>query len=377
MIRDKVTILQWKFQADNSGLVSLSNKHFSLKKVKTVLSLAAMLSVITFSQNSFATSKVENCGPGRNGLKVFNYNLNLNTNSNQPGAVSGWGDQGSRSKWSIGGHCGLAISRKSPVYWTFVPSAGVTYEQTGSDRWLNIPNNNLLQVGVRLYVDGQKRQLVDVPDNRVSNECKLNCPLDALAETASLAQIRVRVKQPFVGQTDIPSQRVIDIYGETNNTNGIGEVAAIVNVGLKVIVPQSCSIKTGDVITFDFKDIGTNQFTGIGVGVKPSSVTIQSESMTLECKSMAAQQMLKAILKAPNVSGNMIVANNGGDVGFQIADTYNNVLIPNNDNSKIPIKLDNTGKSNIELKAWPVSVTGNTPKAGAISSTAHISIQFD
>lgn len=351
-------------------------KILKLKKTQFYIAWMVLLSTSLISQYALAIARVDNCGPGKNGVVNFDYFSTFNISNNQAGNTSDWDQQGRVSTWSIGGHCGLASSRKSPVFWTFEAAQGVTYEQSGSDRWMTLANNDYIQIGMKLFIDGRLRKLVDVPAEKIDNMCRLNCRMDALAETASQAQIRIRIRQPFVGELNIANQRLLNIYGETRSTTDKGDIAAVVNLGLKIIVPQSCAVTTGDTITFDFKEIATAAFSNVGAGNRPVGINIQSESMTLECKSMAAEQMFKAILRAPNANANMILSNNA-DVGFQIAGADNQALIPNNENSKIQFKLDSAGKSNIELKAWPVSVTGQTPQAGQINSTAHISFQFD
>jgi minor fimbrial subunit len=58
-----------------------------------------------------------------------------------------------------------------------------------------------------------------------------------------------------------------------------------------------------------------------------------------------------------------------------MSDQNDNVLIPNNINSKI--HFNNTNPANIVVKAWPVSVTGNQPTPGPFQARGYFRIDFD
>lgn len=122
--------------------------------------------------------------------------------------------------------------------------------------------------------------------------------------------------------------------------------------------------------------IATSAFGNAGAGNPAVGVNIMSKNIGVECKNIAAQEMLNARLEVKDPQQDIIRSNNP-DVGFQVADQDNRVLTPNNFNSRIPFKLDENARSRLILKSWPVSITGKRPSAGPVDAEGHIRIDFD
>jgi minor fimbrial subunit len=126
----------------------------------------------------------------------------------------------------------------------------------------------------------------------------------------------------------------------------------------------------------DFGDIGSSAFSQAGAGKKPAGVNPQTRNIGIKCKNIDAQALLSLRIEANKVSGNAVVSDNP-DLGFVIADSKQNPLTPNNIDSKIPFRLDDTSSANVPISAWPVSVTGNTPAEGKFTSEGYLRVDFD
>ncbi|MEQ4625809.1 fimbrial protein [Providencia manganoxydans] len=158
-------------------------------------------------------------------------------------------------------------------------------------------------------------------------------------------------------------------YGCTSKQAIMSKIYANVNI----TVPESCVINAGQVVTVDFGPISASAFQSAGAvaqGVNPIT-----RNISIECQNIAAASELVLRLQANNTSGNAIVSNNA-DVGFQVADTQGKALIPNNLSSVIRFILDNNERAIVPIKISPVSITGNRPTEGAVTSEAFLRVDF-
>lgn len=170
---------------------------------------------------------------------------------------------------------------------------------------------------------------------------------------------------------------ILSLVGLFLSNSVFADVVGKVNLRFKAtLIDRSCSLDSGDFIEFDFGDIPTSAFSNAGAGNAATGVAVLSKNVSILCKSIAAQETVSARLITNNAKGNSIVSSNA-DVGFQLSDKDNQVLTPNDSNSKINFKLDNNLRGNFVLKSWPVSITGNQPTPGAITAEGHIQIDYD
>lgn len=157
---------------------------------------------------------------------------------------------------------------------------------------------------------------------------------------------------------------------------GCGYVAqtyAKVYLNYSIVVPENCEINSGQVVSIGFDNISSSAFKT--AGVKPERVNPQARTIGIKCNNIAAQANLTLRVLADNVSGNAIVSNNK-DVGFVVTDANNKALTPNSLSSFIPFILDSNASANVTIKAYPVSVTGNKPTEGVVTSLAYLRVDF-
>ncbi|EQA1667117.1 fimbrial protein [Enterobacter bugandensis] len=148
-------------------------------------------------------------------------------------------------------------------------------------------------------------------------------------------------------------------------------------VDISITASQSCSLNAGQVINVDFGNISASAFKtagSIAQGVRP-----QSRSISVNCDNIAGNSQLQMRLQADQgkVSGqDIVVADETNDVGFRVTDNSGNPLRVNDISSYIPFTLDSNARQNVNIQVYPVSVTGNKPTEGPVTSRAYLRIDF-
>lgn len=187
---------------------------------------------------------------------------------------------------------------------------------------------------------------------------------------------KLKVTRRFINMVPIPKQTMFTVYVTTRNTDPLTTPVYTISYSGKIEVPQSCEINAGQIVEFDFGDIGASLFSQAGAGNRPQGVTPQSKTVAIKCTNVAAQAYLTLRLEAEKVSGNMMVSNNN-DLGFIVSDSNGTPLIPNNLSSKIPFRLDDAAAAQVGIRAWPVSVTGNKPAEGPFTARGYLRVDYD
>ncbi|MBJ2097930.1 fimbrial protein [Serratia ureilytica] len=187
-------------------------------------------------------------------------------------------------------------------------------------------------------------------------------------------QARVRIDKAIVNGTytksiQIATDGVCQPFGCEN-----GVVVNRVGFSLNVTVPQTCTLNAGQVINIDFGNLSSGAFTV--AGARPEGVNDIVRSIPIECNGIAANTAMTVRLQADNVSGNAVVTNTNSDVGFVVADGNGTALTPNNLSSVIPFSLGSDNQSSVTIRVYPVSVTGNKPAEGPVTSQAYLRVDF-
>ncbi|WP_245209472.1 fimbrial protein [Serratia fonticola] len=145
-------------------------------------------------------------------------------------------------------------------------------------------------------------------------------------------------------------------------------------VDVNISASQSCELNAGDVINIDFGNLSSGAFNTAGViaqGVQPKSKTV-----SVKCDNIAGNAQLTMRLQADKTNGNIVVSDENNDVGFRVTNNNGTPLVPNNLSSVIPFVLDSNARQNVTIQAYPVSVTGNKPTEGPVTSRAYLRVDF-
>ncbi|MGB7803526.1 MAG: type 1 fimbria D-mannose specific adhesin FimH [Buttiauxella sp.] len=187
---------------------------------------------------------------------------------------------------------------------------------------------------------------------------------------------RLKVMRRFINMVPIPKQTMFTVYVTTRNTDPLNTPVYTISYSGKVEVPQTCEINAGQIVEFDFGDIGAALFSQAGAGNRPQSVTPQTKTVAIKCTNVEAQAYLSLRLEAEKLSGDMMVSDNS-DVGFIVANDSGIPLTPNNMASKINFRLDDAAAARVNIRAWPVSVTGKKPAEGLFSARGYLRVDYD
>ncbi|WP_230202173.1 fimbrial protein [Serratia marcescens] len=187
-------------------------------------------------------------------------------------------------------------------------------------------------------------------------------------------QARVRIDKALVSGTYTKNVRIANdgVCQPFGCKNGV--IINEVDFSLNVTVPQTCTLNAGQVINIDFGNISSAAFTT--AGARPEGVNDIVRNVNISCDNIAANTAMTVRLQADKVSGNAVVTNTNNDVGFVVADGNGTALTPNNLSSVIPFSLGGDNKSSVTIRVYPVSVTGNKPAEGPVTSQAYLRVDF-
>ncbi|HEJ7277310.1 TPA: fimbrial protein [Serratia marcescens] len=145
-------------------------------------------------------------------------------------------------------------------------------------------------------------------------------------------------------------------------------------LNLSITAPETCELNAGQVINIDFGNVSSGAFKTAGAiaqGVQP-----KSRDISVKCDNIAGNAQLTLRLQADKTNGNIVVSDENNDVGFRVTNNSGTPLIPNNLSSVIPFTLDSNARQNVTIQAYPVSVTGNKPTEGPVTSRGYLRVDF-
>lgn len=188
-------------------------------------------------------------------------------------------------------------------------------------------------------------------------------------------EIKVRIDKSIIN--GVYSRNILAATEGMCNGRGCRNKEIITNrlyFNLNFTVPQTCTLNQGQTLDFSFGNISSAAFTT--AGARAEGVNDIVRNIPIECNGIAANTAMTVRLQADKVSGKAVVTNNNEDVGFVVADGNGTALTPNNISSIIPFNLGGDNKSSVTIRVYPVSVTGNKPSEGPVTSQAYLRVDF-
>ncbi|MFP1953361.1 fimbrial protein [Lonsdalea quercina] len=339
-----------------------------IERLKKQLGWLCLAASVFFSPTTFATL----CNTATGSPVSYDFDFNFSSQQNYVGYTTGWNQKSDSGSYVVSGGC----NNKDTVYYTAQAGSALSFSfSDGSANWYDITGNDYLQIASQIYVYNASGGSTyhNVPFTDLSNNCNGKC--GGTATTGSRVQVSFRIKRKFVGMTTLPSIPVFSLYGNQGGTGqGTGSPLVVGYLSGTMTVPQSCELNAGQVVAIDFGNISTGAFKT--AGAKPDGVSAVTRTIAIACNGIEAQSNLSLRVQADTVSGNAIVSNNS-DVGFVVTNSSDSALTPNDISSVLPFTLDDNESSNVTVKAYPVSVTGNTPQAGVVTALAYLRVDFD
>ena len=187
---------------------------------------------------------------------------------------------------------------------------------------------------------------------------------------------KLKVIRSFINMVPIPRQTMFSVYVTTSTGDALSTPVYTISYSGKVEVPQNCEVNAGQIVEFDFGDIGASLFSKAGAGNRPEGINTQTKTVAIKCTNVAAQAYLTMRVEAEKASGQMMISDNP-DLGFIVADSSGKPLTPNNLSSTIPFQLDDNAAARVGIRAWPVSVTGNKPAEGPFTARGYLRVDYE
>lgn len=96
----------------------------------------------------------------------------------------------------------------------------------------------------------------------------------------------------------IPQQTMFTVYVTTTSSDPLNTPVYTISYSGTIQVPQSCAINAGQVVEFDFGDIGASLFSQAGAGNRPQNVSPQSKTIAIKCTNVEANAYLTMRIEA-------------------------------------------------------------------------------
>ena len=234
--------------------------------------------------------------------------------------------------------------------------------------------NDYLEVATSVYIAGSRGEYVPTPWESESNEQNGNhiCTSSYTASTGSKGKLSLYIKKAFVGTVSI-NTKVLDIYGSSVSGSFGGAPMTSLYLTGQVIVPQTCSVNAGQIVTVDFGSFMSGEFKN--KGQMPTGYTPKTITVPIKCNGMDANASLTLHFQAEaSTDEPAAIKTSNDDVGVQITDDSGKVIEPNS--GLIPFQLDDNMQATVTFHAAPISTTGNAPAEGTFSATAYIRVDF-
>lgn len=242
----------------------------------------------------------------------------------------------------------------------------------GSEQYYSV--NDYLEVATSVYIAGNRAAYVNTPWENESNEQNQthDCTSSYTTSTGSKGKLSLYIKKAFVGTVSI-NTKIVDIYGSSVSGSFGGSPLASVYLTGQVIVPQTCSVNAGQIVTVDFGSFMSGEFKN--KGQMPAGYTPKTITVPIKCNGMDANASLTLRFQAEaSADEPAAIKTSNDDVGVQITDDSGKVIEPNS--GLLPFQLDDNLQATVTFHAAPISTTGNAPAEGTFSATAYIRVDF-
>ncbi len=319
------------------------------------------------------------CTP-TNGTQNYNYNFGTKTITDPSQNIAGQTYPDAFS-WNLNSNYYATCdcdpndtTSAPPTYYTTVVNLPIGHND-GTSQFYKV--NDYIEVASSVYIAGNARSYVNVPFESYSNNwggvCQSYLDTSTAWGTGAKGNLSLYIAKPFVGTSTISSVKIFDLYGSLNQNSYGGTPMSSVFISGQVIVPQTCSVNAGQIVTVDFGSFMSGEFKN--KGQMPAGYTPKTITVPIKCNGMDANASLTLRFQADaSADEPAAIKTSNSDVGVQITDDSGKVIEPNS--GLIPFQLDDNLQATVTFHAAPISTTGNAPAEGTFSATAYIRVDF-
>ncbi|AID27591.1 long polar fimbrial protein LpfD [Salmonella bongori] len=355
-----------------------------LKKLMTFAGL--MGGSVLFSGQALAAADWGPCSPN-GGTHEFSANISqtiTDTSRNVSGGI--FPDFYS---WSLSGgyrgtcECppgteGMSIyySAKSPL------TPGHT---EGTDQYYVVDSH--IQVNTKIWVAGG-HGLSAVPFTNLdvlAGNGRVACDVDGVPVTfvtGSTGSMSLYINKPFVGQLDIPSTKIAELYASKKASVYGSTPMASVYLSGQITVPQGCELSSGSTLEIPFGEFKASDFKD-RKGQVAKNATKFTKELQFKCTNISdGVKIFLRIEGMPNANDSNAIDMGNPDIGAVIEGDNGNILVPNDTsvNQELDVSglVDGTHRTaSTTISAYPISTTGKLPTAGKFEGIATMSIDVE
>lgn len=357
-----------------------------LKKLITVACLLGGLAL--FSGQVMAEDNFGPCTP-TDGTHVFNPTINkamTDVSQNVKGATfvdfDSWDLGGSYKAFCI---CPDNELYDNPVY--FKAEVPLTFvASVGDHNYYQVSNN--LAVATDVLIAGHFNEYVSTPFINKSNLfptrdlCSQNEKTSTTIWTSGgKGHVSLYILQPFVGESIIPSTKVMDLYASMMVGQYGGIPISSVYISGTVTVPQGCELSSGSTLEIPFGEFKSSDFKG-RKGLIPSGATKYTKELEFKCSNIADGVKISLRIEGtPNANDSNAIDMGSPDIGAVIEGSNGQIMIPNDSvgqEMNVSALVDETHRvATTTITAYPISTTGKAPEAGEFEGIATMRIDVE
>lgn len=255
----------------------------------------------------------------------------------------------------------------------------------GSQQYFIVNNN--IQIATKIRIEGTKKAYVDAPFENVSNEynarlaCDVNPNGTDKAGTGAKGSLSLYIHHPFVGQLDIPSTNIMELYGTYKPGVYSATPMAAVYLSGSVTVPQGCELASGSTLEIPFGEFQAHDFKD-RKGQLPAGASPVTKELQFNCTNISdGVKILLRIEGTPNPNDSSAIDLGNPDIGAVIKNASGVVLKPNSTDAQAltaaPLTDDIHRTASTTLSFSPVSTTGKLPETGNFEGIATLRIDVE
>ncbi|KLW90010.1 MULTISPECIES: long polar fimbrial protein LpfD [Enterobacter] len=292
--------------------------------------------------------------------------------------------------WDLGrqypGICDCPDNEETtPVYYKAATSLPFGHRD-GTQEFYSVNNN--IQIATQIWIEGRVKEYVDAPFSDVSNKnstrqlCDVNTDTEnADITTGSKGKLSLYINHPFVGQLDIPSTNIMNLYGTKKPGVYSAMPLAAVYLSGSVTVPQGCELASGSTLEIPFGEFQAHDFKD-RKGQLPAGASPVTKDLQFNCTNIAdGVKIYLRIEGTPNANDSSAIDLGNPDIGAVIKNASGVVLKPNSTDAQAltasPLTDDIHRSASTTLSFSPVSTTGKLPETGDFEGIATLRIDVE
>lgn len=339
----------------------------------------------------YQTAAAGPCYPS-NGTPQFSFSFNKEYNNSAESPAAGTVLPNAYS-WDLGSnyeglcYCQGQSTLEGPMFYTTFSSLPL-----GETRLVNGVNiqfyrlNDYIQVGTEVHMEGNVRQLLRTPWDRVSNQLiqTWKCNSEGMVSvgnfrTGSKGRLHLLISRRFVGTVNVPRTSLVSIFGSNQHREApLFLPMAELFMSVSVTVPQSCTLAEWQPTTFDFGTLSPADVASPNEAAKNAV----SRSFWIQCSNIGAGVKINLSLEGRPSSNPFYLSSSHPDVALGLASDGRRVfptqpgLAPTG-MQLIPFQYyPQFQGGELKLEAWPVRMRP-LPAPGAFQGSATIRFDYE